>query len=379
MDGIASDEAPLCSGIFSKQDAKDIAQRLASKEHARNVLRGVKFTPDDVPSVQNYVNTRQSLGGIPDVSLLGFRLFDSSDDILSESDAQHILEFCKTVQWEKRRGSNGRELAGTERKNFGVEMDAQYHVVGASDDGLPPLLDALGQRVLAKCKAQPWPFAKTDIHSMERFEQAYIQTYPPGCAGATASTLGFHFDSRAAYGELICGVSICGSAKFLLAATNGGEFINDAVQTLRKKNVKATVLKPRSLYAMTGLARYDLRHAVINDGDEPRVSITFRHVDWRKARIPRTPPRAPASGSSKCPRTATQPVCQRLEENESLEAPNSQPRPGATSSASSAMRDDAIQLRLPGPGATGSSSSLEHSTNDIADAAAEITTSQELL
>ena len=34
----------------------------------------------------------------------------------------------------------------------------------------------------------------------------------------------------------------------------------------RAVTVRAVPLAPRSIYAMTGLARYDLRHAVVNEG-----------------------------------------------------------------------------------------------------------------
>jgi hypothetical protein len=35
---------------------------------------------------------------------------------------------------------------------------------------------------------------------------------------------------------------------------------------------------------MTGMARYDLRHAVVNESDQMRVSITFRTVNWDKSK-----------------------------------------------------------------------------------------------
>ena len=52
---------------------------------------------------------------------------------------------------------------------------------------------------------------------------------------------------------------------------------------LARHAIKERVL-PRAL-----ARRYDLRHAVVNDGSETRISVTFRSVNWEKARL-RTPP-----------------------------------------------------------------------------------------
>lgn len=60
------------------------------------------------------------------------------------------------------------------------------------------------------------------------------------------------------------------------AGTNGAEFVTDVAKELSKLNVLSVSLTPRSVYAMTGLSRYDLRHAVVNDGESVRVSVTFR-------------------------------------------------------------------------------------------------------
>ena len=107
------------------------------------------------------------------------------------------------------------------------------------------------------------------------FEQAYVQVYPPSNGGAE-STLGFHFDDRSDYGELIVGVTLSGTGQFLLGSTNGGEFVDNVAKETGRPNVLTVPLTPRSVYAMTGLARYDLRHAVVNDGECVRVSVTFR-------------------------------------------------------------------------------------------------------
>lgn len=272
--------------------------------------------PTDASAVIRYSKIiRRNLKALDEPSLerIGFRLFEPCDDLLSAEHAQQILDFCQFVDWEPRRGSNGRHLVGTKRKNFGVDMDDSYHVLPTSTGELPPIINELGERVLAHCQQQQWPHSRELFGSFPRFDQAYIQQYPPcGCkrwsttstsalelempasrrapdgsdtaSDPAASTLGFHFDSRAAYGELICGVTICGSGKFLLGSTNGSEFVDDTQRTMSARNVRCIQLPPRSVYALSGLSRYDLRHAVVNDGDDLRVSITFRSVLWSKVK-----------------------------------------------------------------------------------------------
>lgn len=165
---------------------------------------------------------------------------------------------------------------------------------------LPPVLAALGQRLLAFCTAQEWPAACSDIAATPAFVQAYVQRYVPG------ETLGFHYDERCAprgdrtaaaapasrpaadatlpllrrrgrrptYAELIIGLSVCGHGRLLLGHTNGSKEV--APRALQQPNVRAIPLPPGSLYCMTGMSRYDLRHAVVQDGDCERISVTFR-------------------------------------------------------------------------------------------------------
>ena len=300
---------------FTEADAGDIALRL--RNQCRLHQGGAMLLPPDAPAVLRYSrDVRRNLKVLDEPSLerLGFRLFEPCDNLLSEEEAQEILKFCQSIEWEPRRGSKGRHLAGTKRKNFGVDMDDAYHVLPGSTGQLPPILDKLGDRVLAHCQQEQWPYSREPVGSVSRFDQAYIQQYPPGgssavdCSAAAtraldlavptsataprvapagscaASTLGFHFDSRAAYGELICGVTICGSGKFLLGSTNGTEFVGDTGRTMAAPNVRCIPLAPRSVYAISGLSRYDLRHAAVNDGDDLRVSITFRSVLWSKVK-----------------------------------------------------------------------------------------------
>ena len=128
-----------------------------------------------------------------------------------------------------------------------------------------------------------WPCACSDIHATPPFDQAYIQRYKPSespdtpgqvsclracrtqllapprksvsqrrvvthaghaecysppspplppsppsptCAPRDVQTLGYHYDARAAYCELIAGVTICGRGRLLLSPTQGSEALD---------------------------------------------------------------------------------------------------------------------------------------------------------
>jgi alkylated DNA repair dioxygenase AlkB len=167
------------------------------------------------------------------------------------------------TDWEERTG-----LPGTRRRNFGVAMDPADNYRPRATSPLPPVLAALGARLLGFCKAQLWPTACSDIRATPAFVQAYVQRYVPG------ETLGFHFDERPTYAELIVGLSVCGQGRLLLGHTNGSKEV--APRALQQTNVRAIDLPPGSLYCLTGMSRYDLRHAIVHDGDAERISITFR-------------------------------------------------------------------------------------------------------
>ena len=111
--------------IFTPADADDIADRLADPLLSKEGQHGVNLLPVEAPTVERYAHARQNLATWPhDLSHLGFRLLPADDAVLSAAQARELLDFCRTsIQWEPRRGSNGRELPGTQRKNFGVHSE----------------------------------------------------------------------------------------------------------------------------------------------------------------------------------------------------------------------------------------------------------------
>lgn len=236
-----------------------------------------------------------------DVSQLGFVLLSQPEaaELVSRDQADAILR--DVVQpldtdggWQRRNGRGGSSVGagegvpGTQRKTFGAELDCKYRVTEMSS--MPPLLDALGARILSFCRSRRWPFSRGMVAPAgAHFDQAYIQRYVPG---EPSSTLGFHYDSFGSFGELICGVTLTGSALLLLRKNCGpadvGDFVNRPQSTMADPRTHCVRLTPLSIYCMTGLSRYDLRHAVVCDHPtEERISITFRIVDWSRAKLPR--------------------------------------------------------------------------------------------
>jgi len=204
---------------------------------------------------------------LPKITLLYdtyFHVLHLFEDVASPEEVAALLAFVVTItDWEERTG-----LPGTRRRNFGVAMDPADNYRPRATCTLPPVLAALGARLLGFCKAQPWPAACSDIGATPPFVQAYVQRYVPG------ETLGFHFDERPTYAELIVGLSVCGEGRLLLGHTNGSKEVTP--RALQQPNVRAVALPPGSLYCLTGMSRYDLRHAVVQDGAAERISITFR-------------------------------------------------------------------------------------------------------
>jgi len=182
-----------------------------------------------------------------------------------------VLYFCENEvhDWEPRLGPKKQPLEGTRRKNFGVQAKYEKSTRNPVTE-LPEVLVKLGERVLKDCKewANEWRTSCTDIQAMPKFEQAYVQRYIPG------ETLGFHFDERPGFCEAICGVTICGEGSLLLSSTNGTGEVTDKMK--RWDNVATVKLPPLSLYVITGMSRFDLRHAAVQEGEEERISVTFR-------------------------------------------------------------------------------------------------------
>ena len=85
-------------------------------------------------------------------------------------------------------------------------------------------------------------------------DQVYLQEYTAG------QQLGFHYDNRRAFGEIICGLSLGTDSTLLLGATNGGGQLPDRPGI--NPRVRSVTVQANAVYVLSGVSRCDLRHAV---------------------------------------------------------------------------------------------------------------------
>jgi len=218
-------------------------------------------------ALARYESARRHLSGA-DLRLF---CFEAQHEFLSLPEEAQLLAWCDSLdEWEPRVGS----VDGGVRRCFGVTLGESYRVLRS--EPLPPVLAALGEKVLAHVRGRPWPFACLDPVEQPPFGQCYVQRYIGG------QSLGFHFDHRREYDEMIAGVSVGAPATLLLGATSGAGGVREGAA--RAPNVQRVHLPPRSLYVMGGMARYDLRHAVeAHPAAAPhRYSFTFRSLGCRR-------------------------------------------------------------------------------------------------
>jgi alkylated DNA repair protein (DNA oxidative demethylase) len=94
----------------------------------------------------------------------------------------------------------------------------------------------------------------------EAVQEVLITCYEPGAG------IGWHRDAPM-FGPKVLGVSLVGTCRMRFQRTVGG-----------KRQTAEAVLSPRSLYVLTGAARFTWQHA-IPPGKEWRYSITFRTLN----------------------------------------------------------------------------------------------------
>ena len=281
---LAPESAKRLAQIAGRVGRVQGGPRLTAKREGHP--RGVE--PAEMPLIEHYKRLRRTaLDSVPP-ELLGFHSFAPTDDVLTQAEADEILAevvdvLDRTHAWQRRSADSrvpGSGVAGTQRKTFGCELagaDERYKVIGRSE--VPPPLRALGDRLLRFCRAREWPYSHSDVHGQcTGFDQVYVQRYTPH---TRSGTLGFHFDSFSQFEELICGVTLKGSCDLLLRKTGGAshDFLPDAPPAAaHTPQTLAVPQRPLSFYAMTGMARFDLQHAVAVTGEHERISITFRTV-----------------------------------------------------------------------------------------------------
>merc|ERR1712080_276384 len=204
--------------------------------------------------------------------ILGLHTFEQNDEVLTHKQQKTILKevievLDKANRWETRNG-----VDGTQRKTFGCKLDKNYEIIGREE--IPPDLQDLGDRVARFFEEKKFPYSHTHIGKIS-FDQVYVQRYVPG---TSSETMGFHFDSFSQFDELICGVTLCGNGNFLLKKTITSDFVEKAEEVMSEAKTLSIAQCPLSFYALTGMSRYDLMHAVVAEGTSERISVTFRTV-----------------------------------------------------------------------------------------------------
>ena len=104
----------------------------------------------------------------------------------------------------------------------------------------------------------------------DRFDQVYIQTYEGENDGLPP-----HHDNRADLEELIVGVTITGTSDFFLGMDPYSMKASQMKETPKRRKI---VLDTGSMYVLSGVSRYVLKHSVVHNSSERRVSLTFRSV-----------------------------------------------------------------------------------------------------
>jgi len=280
--------------VFSRNDGEilaGLASRVGRAQQGVALSRATdaNSTPQEVNIALRYKDLLEQLHTLTSPELLGLHAFEpdafgrvGAFDVLTcrqrdalVNDVVKVLD--ESGGWQCRGADSrvpGSGFAGTQRRTFGVELSSDYKVVGRSE--MPPPVRELGERLLAFCCAQEWPYSHSDVAATASFDQVYLQRYKPG--DPASETMGYHFDSMSLFDELIVGVTLTGSGHLLLKRTNGGgDTIEDADGELQSPRTLKIPLKPLTFYALTGMSRYHLRHAVVCCGSsEERFSLTYR-------------------------------------------------------------------------------------------------------
>jgi alkylated DNA repair protein (DNA oxidative demethylase) len=176
----------------------------------------------------------------------GFRYIP---DVLSQAEAEELTKLLEGLTYEHEK------VRGRPLKRGYAQFGSAYITVGRKLKPAPPFPDFLSE-LAAKCL----PHCPKEA----RFNQFIVTVYPPGAA------IGWHPDAPC-FGECIAAVSL-GSAAELLFREDG------ATEPCYRQ-----LVAPRSLYVMTGPARWDYEHSTM-PVKAKRLSVTFRHVAGAEGR-----------------------------------------------------------------------------------------------
>lgn len=196
--------------------------------------------------------------------------FHSFDHFLDTKEIENLQEYVASLEMEST------EWGQTFREGAIIKVDG-YKYTPVAMKQMPEILKKIGNRILDFLRANKEYSENACFKLPDKFDQAYIQKYKP------EGELNPHFDDRSKFQEIIAGITICGHSNLVLglhqAAKASKKIKSGVTDQLYIHNANAG-----QLYVMSGMSRYDFRHAVYNSTNSTRISITFRALspDMRK-------------------------------------------------------------------------------------------------
>eukprot|EP00052_Salpingoeca_macrocollata_P032503 m.325194 g.325194 ORF g.325194 m.325194 type:complete len:309 (-) comp37695_c0_seq1:62-988(-) len=237
--------------VLDDEEAPDRAHDVSGRECSRAKRAAPAPAPEPAAAqmvLQPVLSCPKSVPHRAVRAIGGLYIFD---DFISCAEENMLLDNLR--QQEKFHIShwNGVNL-GT---SWGVKTDFRLRTVTAGDRPLPAYLDF----VLARMRSGSFP----PLRAFRPNEANCIQYIV-----ARQHHLAPHFDDRKLSGELLANLSLASECHMTYVHGKSGR--------------KIRVLLPRrSLQVVTGEARYDWQHGILNEDivGPVRVSITFRHTD----------------------------------------------------------------------------------------------------
>eukprot|EP00471_Norrisiella_sphaerica_P005860 CAMPEP_0184481670 /NCGR_PEP_ID=MMETSP0113_2-20130426/3225_1 /TAXON_ID=91329 /ORGANISM="Norrisiella sphaerica, Strain BC52" /LENGTH=350 /DNA_ID=CAMNT_0026860927 /DNA_START=218 /DNA_END=1270 /DNA_ORIENTATION=+ len=285
--------------ILSSASARRIAKSFCF-DFRRFVKREVLFSCDEKTKAE-YESSRRSFSK-QNLTLYGFHLIEN---FVEAKEEEKLMGFIRGIKdWKRREKVNdgGEQMTyGVEFSQPGYKIKKRTHIPGILNDfGLKAMRRALEIETLGTYSCHSFdgsddataaaaaaddadseglgrnpPTSTARNHSPPTIDQIFLQKY------TKRQSLGFHFDNRSEFGEIICGVSLGSDSMLLLGATNGSPHASTSAAA--RPTVQAIRVPKNSLYVFTGMSRYDLRHAVVHDEEATRYSFTFRSIASHRA------------------------------------------------------------------------------------------------
>mmetsp|Transcript_5532 Transcript_5532/g.8558 ORF Transcript_5532/g.8558 Transcript_5532/m.8558 type:complete len:386 (+) Transcript_5532:235-1392(+) len=250
---------PKEASLLTPKAAEVVAKSFQFKFHQR-ATRGSMFGCDEKVK-EEYEAARKSLAK-QNLKLFGFHIIH---DFITPQEEKELLAHIESIKvWYPSEKNDGRVHI-----TYGIEYSQPGYKV-KSRTAMPLLFKKLGQKAMASAlKIKDLNKYSCHQHSQRSpapIDQLFLNKY------TKEQTLGFHFDNRPSFQEIICGVSLNADTTLLLGATSGSS------KNFSLPTIQAIEVPKNSLYVLSGMSRYDLRHAVRHHKTDIRYSLTFRSL-----------------------------------------------------------------------------------------------------